>query len=492
MLDSGAVTQALYMKILGEELGETGRWYLALPPVLLIGFLIGLFFLAAAGQSRLNMANELLHRSQLREQALNEFAGLITDAESAQRGYLLTGEGSYLKPYAAAVAQVGGALDRLHDAYGGDDSNSEFHELRILTGRELGELEDGVALSKRRGNAPAANIVGTDVGRRTMDSIVAIIGNMRKEAAAEAAAADAEWQADFRLSRWVSAAGAILNIGLVLLAVRLVYGDMRRRARQAAGLRDQKLELEREVDTRTLELTALSTHLQGVSEQEKSALSRELHDELGGLLVAARMDLSWLQQRLPTSDPAIEQRFKRIHDSLSAGVDLKRRVVEELRPTLLDNMGLFTALRWQFKESCRRTGLRCTETIPEAELKFSPDAAIGVFRIAQEALTNILKHAEAKSADLSIAMEGGSFTLRISDDGKGIPSNRVGTSTSHGLVAMRHRIASLGGVWEARSPLTGGTIVTAVIPLANMLLASETEGGELALASHSAIRQLKS
>jgi signal transduction histidine kinase len=465
------------MKILGEELGETGRWYIALPPILLIGFLIGLFFLSAAGQSRLNMANERLHRSQLREQALNEFAGLITDAESAQRGYLLTGEGAYLNPYAAAVTQVSGALDGLHAAYGGGDSSSEFHELRILTGKELAELEDGVALSKKRGTAPA-----TDVGKGTMDSIVAIIGTMRKEEAAEAAAANAEWQTDFRLSRWVSVAGAILNIGLVLLAVRLVHSDMRRRARQAAALRDQKLELEHEVDARTRELTALSTHLQGVSEQEKSALSRELHDELGGLLVAARMDLSWLQQRLPTTDPAIEQRFKRIHDSLSAGVDLKRRVVEELRPTLLDNMGLFTALRWQFKETCRRTGLRCTETIPEAEMKFSPDAAIGVFRIAQEALTNILKHAEAKSADLAIHITGDTFTLRISDDGKGIPSNRVGISTSHGLVAMRHRIAGLGGVWDVRTPSSGGTVVTAVIPLARMLM-PDAEGGELALAS---------
>jgi signal transduction histidine kinase len=479
------------MKILGEELGEIGRWYLALPPVLLIGFLIGLFFLAAAGQSRLNLANQRLHASQLREQALNEFAGLITDAESAQRGYLLTGEGTYLSPYAAAVTQVGGALDRLHEAYGGDDSSKEFHELRILTGKELGELEDGVALSKKRGAGPAANVLGTDVGKRTMDSIVGIIGTMRKEAAAEAAAASAEWQTDFRLSRWVSAAGAVLNIGLVLLAVRLVYGDMRRRARQAAGLRDQKQELEHEVDARTRELTALSTHLQGVSEQEKSALSRELHDELGGLLVAARMDLSWLQQRMPTTDPAIEQRFKRIHDSLSAGVDLKRRVVEELRPTLLDNMGLFTALRWQYKETCRRNGLRCTETIPENEMKFSPDAAIGVFRIAQEALTNILKHAEAKSADLAIAIAADTFTLSISDDGKGIPKSRVGISTSHGLASMRHRIAGLGGVADIRSPPAGGTIVTAVIPMARML-APEIDGGELALAAVSGFKKYKS
>jgi signal transduction histidine kinase len=471
------------MKIFGEELGETGRWYLALPPILLIGFLIGLFFLASAGQARLNMTNERAHRSQLREQALNDFAGLITDAESAQRGYLLTGERAYLTPYADAVTQIGQALDRLHDTYGGDENSSEFHELRVLTGKELGELEDGVALLKKRGISQAASVVDTDVGKRTMDAIAAIIATMRSEEAGQAAAANAEWQEDYHLSRWASAAGATLNIGLVLLAIWLVYSDMRRRARQAAALRDQKLQLELEVEARTSELAALSTHLQGVSEQEKSALSRELHDELGGLLVAARMDLSWLQQRLPTTDPSIEQRFKRIHDSLSAGVDLKRRVVEELRPTLLDNMGLFTALRWQFKETCRRTGLRCTETIPESELKFSPDAAIGVFRIAQEALTNILKHAEAKSADLFISIDRETFTLRITDDGKGIPSGRLATSTTHGLVSMRHRIAGLGGTWDLGSPSSGGTVVTARIPLAKMLPQNALEGGEQPLAS---------
>jgi signal transduction histidine kinase len=462
------------MKILGEELGEISRWYIALPPLLLIGFLVGLFFLAAAGQSRLNAANERVHDSQLRQQALSEFIALLSDAESGERGYLLTGESSYLQPYTDAVAKVEAALDRVHEAYGGNDDSPEFHELRILTGKKLGELEDALALFKRRGSAPAVNVVRTDVGKRAMDEILRIIGDMRIAEAQELADATAQWQTDFRVSRWVSAAGVILNISLVLLATRLVYGDMRRRARQATNLRDQKLELEQQVAERTRELTALSTHLQGVSEQEKSALSRELHDELGGLLVAARMDLSWLQQRLPTSDPSIEQRFRRIHESLSAGVDLKRRVVEELRPTLLDNMGLFTALRWQFKETCRRAGLTCTETIPDSEPKFNPDAAIGVFRIAQEALTNILKHAEARSADLVIVMEGDTFLLRVSDDGKGIPPERLQTNTSHGLASMRHRITALGGSWEVHSPSTGGTVVIAQIPLPRMLMAEPT------------------
>ena len=457
------------MKILGEELRGIGRWYIAVPPVLLIGFLIGLFFLASAGQTRLNAANERVHATQLRQQALIEFAALVTDAESAQRGYLLTGESFYLDPYGAAVSKIGLALNRLHETYGQDENSTVFQKLSLLTRKKLGELADSIARSKTRSTSFAVNAVGTDIGKRTMDEIVGIVDAMRAEQAAELVKWTSEWQRDFRLWRWVAALAAVLNITLVLLATYLVVGDMRRRSRQTISLHDQKLELERQVKARTEQLTALSTHLQGVSEQEKSALSREVHDELGGLLVAARMDLSWLQQRLPNSDPGIEQRFKRIHDSLSAGVDLKRRVVEELRPTLLDNMGLYTALRWQFKETCRHTGLRCTEAIPEAELKFNPEASIGVFRVAQEALTNILKHAEASAADLSIEVSETTFQLRVSDDGKGVLRERLDTSTSHGVASMRHRVAGLGGTLELNRAPGGGTVVTARIPLLNML-----------------------
>src|ERR1700728_4304594 len=211
------------MKILGEELGEVGRWYIALPPLLLIGFLIGLFFLAAAGQSRLNTADERVHDSQLRQQALSEFIALISDAESGQRGYLLTGESSYLQPYTEAVGKVEAALDRVHEAYGGKDDSREFQELRILTGQKLGELEDTLALFKRRGTSPAVNVVRTDVGRHTMDEISRIVGSMRLSEARELSTATAQWQADFRVSRWVAAAGVILHIGLLLLASPLGF-----------------------------------------------------------------------------------------------------------------------------------------------------------------------------------------------------------------------------------------------------------------------------
>jgi signal transduction histidine kinase len=311
-----------------------------------------------------------------------------------------------------------------------------------------------------------------DSGQEDMDRILAMVRRMRADETTQLAAATDRWRKELWWSRAFTAAGAALNIALVMLAIRLIYGDMRRRAQQTTDLRDQKRELEREVAERTRELTSLSTHLQQVSEQEKAALSRELHDELGGLLVAARMDLSWLQQRLPTSDPAIEQRFRRIHESLSAGVDLKRRVVEELRPTLLDNMGLFSALRWQFKETCRRNGLLCTEQIPVEEPRIDPFASIGIFRVGQEALNNILKHSGAQRANLSVSIEDELFVLEVRDDGRGISADRLKTNVSHGLTSMRHRVTALGGTWSVECPSSGGTIVKAVFPLERVLLRS--------------------
>jgi signal transduction histidine kinase len=457
------------MKILGEELGNVGRWYIALPPLLLVGFLAGLLFLAVRGQTRLNSDDERVHDAAARDREIDTFATLIVNADAEKLRFLLTGDAAYLGSYRAVEGKLTPALDRLSDAYRSPGvPHDDLQLLRAMLAKEFDNFEASLAVYQREGAASAARMLAGGPGRQISQVMQRLTADLHAREMAELAADRTRLRWDLRVTNWITVGGAVLNMGLVILATILVYGDMRRRARQATDLRDQKQELERQVDERTQELTALSTHLQGVSEQEKSALSRELHDELGGLLVAARMDLSWLQQRLPTSDPTIEQRFKRIHESLSAGVDLKRRVVEELRPTLLDNMGLFTALRWQFKESCRRTGLKCTESIPEVELEFTPDAAIGVFRVAQEALMNIVKHADAKSADLAIDIQEASFVLQIKDDGRGLPQRLV-TATTHGLASMRHRIAALGGNWNIAARAGGGTVVTARIPLKNML-----------------------
>lgn len=463
-------THTAGMRILGISFEGPGHWPLALPPLLLIAFLGGLFLLATQGQSRLEMANVRVQRSDLRERQLGELLQLLLDAESAQRGFLISGDTGDLGPYTRSAARSDRLLNDIRVNYQGDDASlTVVRHLRLAVGKKLGELDASLALARAKGTPAAMDLMRTGAGRRYMEDIRADISVLRDGEAAERRAATARWQSDLQLSRWITGAGALLNMLLVLFAARLVFLDMRRRSEQAAELQRQKASLEQQVAERTAELTALSTHLQEISEQEKYALSRELHDELGGLLVSARMDLSWLEKKLPVDDPAVTQRFRRIQESLTAGVNLKRRVVEELRPTLLDNMGLFAALRWQVKEACTRSGLTCTERYPAEELHLLPPAAIAIFRTVQEALTNILKHAGATSFDVEVETHEHELVLQISDDGRGLSADRLKSLGSHGLAAMRHRIESLGGRFKISNLPGGGALIAARVPLDKIL-----------------------
>ena len=143
---------------------------------------------------------------------------------------------------------------------------------------------------------------------------------------------------------------------------------------------------------------------------------------------------------------------------------LKRRVIEQLRPTLLDTMGLVSALRWQFQESCGRAGLQCTDTLPEDELEVEPEAATALFRMAQEAMTNINKHAEASTVDIDLSDREGVLTLEVTDNGKGLDAQALRKAKSFGLLGLRERAAKVDG-WLDVSSSPRGTSVILSVPL---------------------------
>jgi signal transduction histidine kinase len=270
------------------------------------------------------------------------------------------------------------------------------------------------------------------------------------------------------MNHWIVMVAAVCNALLIAVAARLIYMYLRGRALQTEELRDQKNRLERKVEERTRELVELSTHLQGVAEREKASLARELHDELGGLLVGARMDISWAEQHLAANEFDMKHRLNRVQQNLSAGIDLKRRIIEELRPTLLDNVGFIAALRWQFKETCARANLNCTEYYPDEEPKFTSDTGIALFRIAQEAFANIIKHSGAKSVAIALDIDDNDVVFRITDDGKGI-SDAGSARGTHGLASMRHRVYALGGTFDVANSLSGGAELVVRIPVSKAL-----------------------
>lgn len=230
-------------------------------------------------------------------------------------------------------------------------------------------------------------------------------------------------------------------------------------------------ELESRVRRRTAELSNLSGHLQQLAEKERAALARALHDELGGLLIAVKMDVSWLHKRWANPSPEIQARWARVLKILDDGVDFKRRVVENLHPTLLDNMGLLPAVRWIVEETCDRAGLRYTEIYPEREPQLAEDAAIMIFRLVQESLVNVVKHAHATHVRVQIDLDATEMHVMIEDNGGGIEPERRDALSSHGLAIMRHRVRSSGGALQLDLAPHGGTRVLARFPLARILRA---------------------
>jgi signal transduction histidine kinase len=460
------------INLLGEALGDLSRWYVVVPPLLIVGFLAALFFLTGAGQARLQEAGERLQRSAAREYVIDRLQISLTRSVGAQRSYLLTDDPRYLAVYDTTVVDVEPALGRLLQVYAGSDPGlTAARALQILIGKRLADLSMIIAIQKSQGTAAAIALVKTNLGADTGEAINDVFARLRAAESLEHDGAREHWSSSVSQSRWITTAGTVFNMILVGIAARLVYLDMRRRAHLTAELRDHTVQLEREVLERTRELVELSTHLQSVAEREKASLARELHDELGGLLVGARMDISWAEQHLAKNDPDMKLRLQRVQQNLSAGVDLKRRIIEELRPTLLDNVGLFAAIRWQLKETCAVAGLKCTQSYPDIEPRFTSEASIALFRIAQEAFTNILKHSGAKSMDITLEMDDDSIVMQISDDGKGIPASQLTAIGSHGLASMRHRVRALGGQLDIRSPAAGGTTLLVRIPADRALLA---------------------
>jgi PAS domain S-box-containing protein len=212
------------------------------------------------------------------------------------------------------------------------------------------------------------------------------------------------------------------------------------------------------------ELRQLSAQVLEAREEEKTRIARELHDELGQLLTALKMDLGWLRERLP-ADSELAARAAEMGGLLDRTVHSTRRISADLRPLMLDDLGLADAASWLVDDFAKRSGVACTIEVPEEMHDVSKAVATAVYRAIQESLTNIARHAGAKSAWVVLAVEDGAVHVEVEDDGRGIAPEDLAKARSLGLKGMRERITFLGGSLEiARAP-RGGTRLRLRVPL---------------------------
>ena len=394
--------------------------------------------------------------------SLNRLLQQVLDAETGSRGYLLTGDPRYLEPYNAAVHEIGQSLETLRRTYTLDATESVVvAQLTRSVQHKLAEMEVSVRLRKQGNEDAWKFVLMTDIGKEHMDFIRSQAGKLIQSATEGMETARGQVEESLRFSR--------LGIALVAFAGLLAFYLYLRQSirlklageQQQAALQQERDLLEGQVRERTASLAELATHLQQVREDERGHLARELHDELGALLTAAKLDVARLKSKLGTQAPEIATRLQHLTETLNSGIALKRRIIEDLRPSSLTNLGLTASLEILAREFSERAGIEVTTNLEPVDLDESRQ--LTVYRLVQESVTNVGKYAEATQVDVSVRNYGNHIEVEIRDDGKGFDARATRSSTRCRIPA-RTCVEAAGGKLTVTSRPGMGTRIAAVMP----------------------------
>lgn len=411
-------------------------------------------------------ANEVSHRRAnisiaLGQQALaarveaSRLLRVMLSAESGQRGYLLTGRAEYLEPYRQAIAEIEPLLARLKEVYAGQpDQAQDIRQLEELTRQKLSEMQTTLLAFEKDRNGDWRELMMTDIGREKMNALEALARRVEAQETEQLDAANEALGRTLIRHRLGIAA-------LVLLALSALLLYLQQTGRGFRAAEEQRRELQAEVENRTRDLTEIARHLQTAREDERSRLARELHDELGGLLTAAKLDVARMRSRLADAPAPVQERIAHLVKTLDEGIALKRRIIENLRPSALQNLGLKAALEILTGEFASGAGLALDAHVEE--LNLGPEANLSIYRLVQEALTNVSKYAAARRVVVDVRRDGDGVRVRVEDDGRGFDPQLLKPET-HGLAGMRFRIESHGGQLDVRSAPNAGTAISAWLP----------------------------
>jgi signal transduction histidine kinase len=433
--------------------------------VLAAGLNIAALYTAERRFAELRAAGDWVSHTQDAANLVARIYRRAVDAETGQRGFLLTQDATYLNPYIEARAEVPKDLDALGKLTSDNPVQvAQFATVRKLIETRFAQMERSLKLKRDGDDEAFRQLMSSPDGMVTMSSLRLALDGMAAEEHTQSERrllALTENQNQLRRGFYLVAG---LNLFLVTLGGIFLHQESQRRRREAAEAEERNVALAHAVNERTAELSGLSHHLQRLQEEEKAKIAREIHDELGGTLAAAKIDLQLISDKLPKDD-IHRTRLVRIMSAIDDTIQVKRRIIEDLRPTLLDNLGIGAALKWQCSQFTKRWNIPCRVEMQDDGLKLSPAYSIAFYRVVQEALTNITKYANAKNVSVSLLRGGEQWTLRIADDGVGIDTAKPHNTTSHGLVSMRERARALGGEFTVRGQPGRGTVVEVTAPL---------------------------
>ena len=436
------------------------RMAVSLPLAVLTAF--GLLTVNEVSFRQSTAAAANIEQAQRTRSTLNKLMQNLLDAETGQRGYLLTGDVTYLEPYTSALEEINQNLDTLRQMFTPyQEQLDDFGVMSRHVSRKLAEIDLTVRMRRENKEEAWKFVLTTDVGKEQMLAIRAQSVKLAASSIRKMEAGQTQINETLQLSRIGIAIMALAGLLAFYMYLKQTQALLASGIREKESLQRERDQLDLQVRERTANLAKLATHLQNVREDERGFLARELHDELGALLTAAKLDVARLKSRLASSMPESVERLQHLTTTLNSVIAMTRRIVEDLRPSSLSQLGLVASLEILAREFEERSGLCITTDLETVELGGA--AQLTVYRLVQESLTNIGKYADATQAVISLQNLEGYISIEVNDNGKGFELDSV-APTSHGLDGMRHRVEAGGGRLNIVSTKGQGTRIAAVLP----------------------------
>ena len=379
-----------------------------------------------------------------------------------QRGYLLTGRAEYREPYDRALAKIEEAFRVLDRYYGRDpEPRAVLAKLHALAETRLSELALTIRLKEEGRSSAGTEIVLSGIGKEQMDALRALSSELLAHETRNVARSQQDILRTLQVSRVGIAVLCAVGLMALFMYLRLTGALEAQQQEQRRLLQAERDRLEIEVAQRTAQLTELAQHLQTAREDERHRLARNLHDDLGSLLTSAKLDAARIRSRLTGTAPETLELLSHLVATLNSSIALGRRIIEDLRPSALGNLGLVPTLEILAREFAEQTGVQVHCALEPVQLR--PAAELIVYRLVQEAITNITKYARAEQVWIQLAERDGRVQVAVRDDGVGFDTSARSTS-AYGLVGMRFRVEAEGGTLLLRAAPGHGTVIEANLP----------------------------
>jgi len=410
---------------------------------------------------------------------LHQLKANLYKAESSQRGYLFTQRDIYVQPFKNALKDARENIDVIESKMRNnapeqplENAHNELDWLKAISANleaKAAEMKVTLSLSQTGKTREARQVMNLDEGVLEMRKFMENTDTLIEKQFILLDDLIAARKGTINLARISLFIGALILITLMVLVIKQLLAEIAIKSELQLRLAKENESYERRALQQSVLLRSLALDYQADVERERQKLSRELHDELGSIFTATKMDLAWTIKKLKTCEPKelgveLVDKLLKTSNYVDQGIQYQRHIVQELHPAMLSTFGFWPALTSLIEDAAERNHWKLTLSLPDQNTQLNETISLIAYRIVQETLNNANKYAQATAVTVNVMLDESHVKLEIEDNGVGVNMEALSNNT-HGLSGMRNRVLAIGGHFEINSALGKGVFTRALIPL---------------------------